>query len=282
MKNKFKILGFILIGISFLLITLGIVLGNIDIKDKNETTSRKEENQEENVGFVVKNIYTDYSLEQQIALILASDYIKDQATIDNLVEAKYDNNQFSFKYIIKKGEGDKNNTIEINTNDFVIYNLNTVIYDNDIPNSLNVNEYDDILYTTKNLVYDLAKKNNYTVGETFNHKKMMAILDILKESNIGEYIETVEDNGYKLITYSAIPKDKVSFVFKKDDGSYLNIYNVLFDISSWNIYGVDSKQISNKYEYYEFISGYLVDKTIDVDVDTNNKLREEIGTFLDG
>ena len=279
MRNKFRTLGFILIGIASLLIIMGIVFSTTT--NNKKPVNKKEEKIEENTIFMVENKYKDYPIEKQIALILASDYIRGQANVDNLVEANYSDNIFSFKYIIKKDDNGKDDTIEINTNDFVIYNLNRVSYEGDNPNTVSISGYEEILYTTKNMVYDLAKSNKYKVGNTFSHKKMMKILDILKDSNLGEYIETVEDNDYKLKTYIAIPNNKVSFTFEKSDGSYLTIYNVLYDISSWNIYGVDSRQISSRYAFQEYISGYLIDKNIDLEEDYYNEIKKEIGTFLD-
>ena len=74
MKNK--VVGFILIIIAFLLIISGVIINVLDKGKVGDNTTKGED-----FGFVVENKYQDYTVEQQIALILASDYIKEQAVL---------------------------------------------------------------------------------------------------------------------------------------------------------------------------------------------------------
>ena len=280
MKNGLKKLGFVLIAIAGLLIIVGIVL-SINATNKGKKISQDDQ-KEENFDFVVENKYKEHSIDQQIALILASDYIRDQAVIDNLKEVSYTDNKFRFEYITRKGENDyTNDKIEIETSDFVSYYLYSVVYDAETPKSTSIPGYEGFLYTTRDMVYDLAKNNNYVVGETLDNTKMMAILEILSKTDVGSYIKTAEKKGYKLRKYSAISKEKISFIYEKADGSYLEVYSAINNSNIWIVYGSDTKKLSDKYKYVELISGYVVDETIHLEDDSYKKLKAEIGTFLD-
>ena len=282
MKNGLKKLGFILMIIAGLLIIIGIVWSVINSNNNTDKKLAEEGEVGGNLDFVVENIYQEYSIDQQIALILASDYIGDQAAIDNLKEVNYSDNEFRFEYIIKKGESDyTSDKIEMVTSDFVSYNLYVVTYDDEMPSNSSISGYEGLLYTTREMVYELAKNNNYVVGETLDKTKMMAILDILKNTDVGSYIKKVEDKGYKLRYYSAIPKEKITFAYEKADGCHLEIYSAINYSKIWNVYGSDVKKLSDKYEYVESIKEYVIDEDVHLDDDSYNKIKKEIGTFLD-
>ncbi len=280
MKNGLKRLGFILIIIAGVLIIVGIVL-SINASNKGKKISQGTE-KEENFDFVVENKYKEHSMDQQIALILVSDYIRDQAVIENLEEVSYSDNEFRAEYITRKGESEyTSDKVTITTRDFVSYNLYCEYNDSEIPRTTSLSGYEGFLYTTRNMVYDLAKNNNYVVGETLDDNTMMTILDILKQTDAGSYIKIVEDKGYKLRKYSAIPKEKITFIYEKADGSYLEVYSAINNSKIWVVYGSDIKKLSDKYKYVELISGYVVDETIHLEDSSYNKLKAEIGTFLD-